>query len=81
MEVRGVGTGAATGVNWAGNLVVAAGFLGVVETVGAGWCFFGFAVVVAAGWAWCKGRYPETKGLAMEEVEEILRDGWGVGGR
>ncbi|TGZ84590.1 general substrate transporter [Ascodesmis nigricans] len=78
MNVRGVGTGAATATNWFWNLVVAAGFLMVVELVGAGWCFLAFAVVVAGGWVFAWGRYPETKGMRMEEIERLLKDGWGV---
>lgn len=76
--MRGVGTGAATATNWFWNLVIAAGFLVVVEAIGAGWCFLGFAVVVAGGWVVAWGRYPETKGMRMEEIEGLLKDGWGI---
>lgn len=78
MSVRGVGTGAATATNWGWNLVVAATFLGVVEHLGASVAFAAYAAVCAVGWAICWRIYPETGGLPMEEVERVLRDGWGV---
>jgi SP family myo-inositol transporter-like MFS transporter 13 len=78
MSVRGVGTGAATATNWTCNLIVAATFLGIVEVLGGAWAFAGYAGVCVVGWVVCWKIYPETGGLGMEEVEGLLKGGWGV---
>ncbi|KAI5776537.1 general substrate transporter [Geopyxis carbonaria] len=77
-NVRGLGTGLATATNWACNLLVAATFLGLVQALGAGAVFAGYAVVVMGGWGVAGRIYPETKGMGMEEVGGVLREGWGV---
>ena len=80
IRVRGVGTGLATATNWTCNLIVAATFLGISETPGGGaaWAFAGYALVCVFGLAVCWRIYPETGGLAIEQVEGVLKDGWGV---
>lgn len=80
IRVRGVGTGLATATNWMCNLIVAATFLGISETPGGGaaWAFAGYALVCVFGLAVCWRIYPETGGLAIEQVEGVLKDGWGV---
>ncbi|KAA8908199.1 general substrate transporter [Sphaerosporella brunnea] len=78
MAVRGVGTGAATATNWTWNLIVAATFLGILERLGGSWAFAGYSAVCLLGWILSWMTYPETGGLAMEEIEGVLRDGWGV---
>ena len=77
MRVRGVGTGASTGVNWATNLFVNLVFLELVVRAPGG-VFAGFAAVVAVGGALAWWGYPETRGLRMEEVEEVMAMGWRV---
>jgi SP family myo-inositol transporter-like MFS transporter 13 len=80
MRVRGAGTGLATASNWILNFFVGVSFLPAVENMygGAVGLFVLYALVCGVGAAavWCV--YPETKGLRMEEIEEVLRDGWGV---
>lgn len=78
MEVRGLGTGAATATNWFSNLVVASTFLIIVDVLGGTVAFAGYALVCAAGYVVVSRIYPETAGLQMEEIEDVLRDGWGV---
>ncbi|CCX05858.1 Similar to Myo-inositol transporter 1; acc. no. Q10286 [Pyronema omphalodes CBS 100304] len=81
MEVRGLGTGAATAMCWGSNMVVAGTFLGLLETLGGRGTFVGYAEVCALGFLVCWGIYPETRGMGMEEIEGLLRSGWGVEGR
>lgn len=78
MSVRGVGTGAATATNWGWNVIVAATFLFILETLGGAVAFVGYACVCLVGLGVCWRIYPETGGLGMEEVEGVLREGWGV---
>lgn len=37
-----------------------------------------YATVCAVGWVVIWGIYPETRGLGLEEVGGLLKDGWGV---
>lgn len=40
-----------------------------------------YAGICVAGWVALWRIYPETSGLGLEEVGDLLRDGWGVRGR
>ena len=42
------------------------------------WTFLIYAVVCAAGWVCAYMIYPETKGLELEEIRELLKDSYGV---
>lgn len=81
MRVRGPGTGMATATNWILNFIVGATFLPAVEWMwgGAQGLFIVYAAVCGVGWVAVNRIYPETRGLRMEEIEVVLRDGWGVG--
>jgi SP family myo-inositol transporter-like MFS transporter 13 len=83
MRVRGLGTGVATATNWILNFVVGASFLPAVELMygGAAGLFVFYALVCVAGTVAVWLVYPETKGLRMEEIEEVLREGWGNVGK
>lgn len=80
MRVRGLGTGMATATNWVLNFIVGVTFLPAVEWMwgGAQGLFIVYAVVCGVGWVAVNRIYPETRGLRMEEIEVVLRDGWGV---
>jgi SP family myo-inositol transporter-like MFS transporter 13 len=78
IEVRGVGTGAATATNWFWNLIISATFLLLLEAVGGAGVFTVYAVVCAGGLTVGWRVYPETGGLGMEKVQEVLAHGWGV---
>jgi SP family myo-inositol transporter-like MFS transporter 13 len=81
MRVRGAGTGLATATNWVLNFIVGATFLPAVELMygGAVGLFVVYAILCLAGAVAVWEVYPETRGLRMEEIEDVLRDGWGVG--
>ena len=40
--------------------------------------FFLYALICLVGWAGTWSIYPETKGLGLEDVQVLLKDGWGV---
>jgi len=68
----------ATATNWILNLIVGVP-CGGVGVWGAAGLFVFYALVcqcvaetLAVWW-----RYPEMKGLRMEQTEEVLREGWG----
>ena len=40
--------------------------------------FLVYAVICLVGWAGIWSIYPETKGLCLEDVQLLLKNGWGV---
>lgn len=81
LSVRSLGSGLSTASNWAANFVVGLSFLPLLEGLGPSWAFLLYAFICALGWAAVWRIYPETKGLSLEEVGEMLGEGWGVKGR
>lgn len=80
LSARSLGSGAATGANWASNFVVGLTFLPLMDALSPSWTFVLYAIVCVAG-LWMVNRiYPETSGLSLEEAASLLeRDDWGVG--
>lgn len=78
LSVRSLGSGLATATNWGSNFVVGLTFLPMMELLTPVWTFALYALICLIGWT-CSWRiYPETKGLGLEEMRGLLRDGWGV---
>lgn len=78
LSIRSLGSGLATATNWGSNFVVGLAFLPMMQFMTPVWTFVVYGVVCAAGWACVWTIYPETKGLGLEEVGGLLKDGWGV---
>lgn len=78
LSVRSVGSSLATATNWGCNTIVGLTFLPMMELLTPQWTFVCYAVVCAVGWCVIWRIYPETMGLALEEVGDLLKDGWGV---
>ena len=78
LSVRSVGSSIATATNWGCNTVVGLTFLPMMDLLSPHWTFTFYAVVCAVGWYVIWRIYPETMGLALEEVGDLLKDGWGV---
>lgn len=78
LSVRSLGSSLATATNWGCNTVVGVTFLPMMDLFTPMWTFVTYAIVCAIGWTviWCI--YPETMGLGLEEVGELLQRGWGV---
>lgn len=76
---RGLGTGLATATNWAGNLLIGATFLTMMERMTPSGAFGFYAALCAVGWCGVVGWYPDLSGFSLEEVGEILEGGFGVG--
>ncbi|ETN36423.1 uncharacterized protein HMPREF1541_08700 [Cyphellophora europaea CBS 101466] len=78
LSVRSLGSSLATATNWGSNTIVGLTFLPMMQFLTPGWTFVCYAVVCIAGWVIVKMIYPETMGLGLEEVGELLSEGWGV---
>ena len=71
--------GIAATANWLTNAAVAQTFLTLTRALGASGTFWLYAAVACLGGAWAWAWMPETKGLALEDVEELFRRRAGAG--
>jgi sugar porter (SP) family MFS transporter len=74
-RLRGYGASAATVANWSANLLVTLTFLTAVNGLGKDvvfWIYAGFAVVGIVFVRFC---IPETKGRALEDIDEYWTEG------
>lgn len=78
LPIRSLGSGLATATNWGSNFVVGLTFLPMMQFLTPVWTFVVYGVVCGVGWICVWAIYPETKGLGLEEVGGLLKDGWGV---
>ncbi|MFI0716735.1 sugar porter family MFS transporter [Streptomyces inhibens] len=73
LKVRGLAMGAAVFVMWVVNFAVALVFPVLLDAVGASTTFWFFGVMCVLSLLFCKRYAPETKGLALEDLEHELR--------
>ncbi|KIV78640.1 hypothetical protein PV11_06273 [Exophiala sideris] len=78
LSVRSLGSGLATATNWGCNTIVGLTFLPMMDLLTPTWTFVSYALVCLLGWLIIWQIYPETMGLGLEQVGELLKDGWGV---
>ncbi|KAJ6085918.1 hypothetical protein N7486_010199 [Penicillium sp. IBT 16267x] len=78
LNVRSLGSGFATATNWGSNFIVGLTFLPMMEWLSPTWTFVIYASVCAVGWVAVHRIYPEMSGLGLEDVKDLLANGWGV---
>jgi MFS transporter, SP family, solute carrier family 2 (myo-inositol transporter), member 13 len=78
LAVRSLGSSFATATNWGSNTIVGLTFLPMMQYLTPGWTFVCYAAICVGGWFVVHRIYPETMGLGLEEVGELLAEGWGV---
>ena len=78
ISVRGVGTGMATATNWAGSLVVSSTFLTMLENITPTGTFSFYAGLCALGEVFVFFLYPETSGMDLEQIQQLLTGGFNI---
>ncbi|KAJ9297979.1 hypothetical protein DTO271G3_4200 [Paecilomyces variotii] len=78
LNVRSVGSALATATNWGSNFIVGLTFLPLMEWISPSSTFLIYAAICVAGWVGVWAIYPEMSGLSLEQVKELLADGYGV---
>lgn len=78
LSVRSLGSGLSTATNWGSNFLVGLTFLPMMEYLTPTWTFAIYAIICIAGWICAWRIYPETRGLGLEDVRGLLKNGWGV---
>ncbi|MFI9046593.1 sugar porter family MFS transporter [Streptomyces sp. NPDC053427] len=73
LRVRGLAMGTAVFAMWLVNFAVALAFPVLLDAIGAGTTFWFFGVMCVLSLLFCKRYAPETKGLALEDLETELR--------
>ncbi len=73
MRYRGVGLTIVGVIAHAASLVVVAVFLSLEKSIGAG-VYFVFSCFVATGAVFVYARVPETRGLALQEIDALFGD-------
>ncbi|XP_022764498.1 inositol transporter 4-like [Durio zibethinus] len=76
LRYRGIGGGLAAVSNWISNFVVSVTFLSLTKALGSSGTFFLFAGFCTIGFIFIYLLVPETKGLQIEEVEQMLETGY-----
>ncbi|KAF1892292.1 hypothetical protein Lal_00010756 [Lupinus albus] len=72
LRYRGICGGIASTSNWISNLIVAQSFLSLTEAIGTSFTFMIFIFITIAAIIFVIIFVPETKGLPIEEVENML---------
>ncbi|KAL0912043.1 hypothetical protein M5K25_017986 [Dendrobium thyrsiflorum] len=72
LRFRGICGGIAATANWISNLIVAQSFLTLTQSIGTSMTFLIFGVISVAALFFVLICVPETKGLPIEEVENML---------
>ncbi|KAK7304080.1 hypothetical protein RJT34_15103 [Clitoria ternatea] len=72
LRYRGICGGMASTSNWVSNLIVAQSFLSLTQAIGTSFTFMIFIFITVAAIVFVIVIVPETKGLPIEEVENML---------
>jgi MFS transporter, SP family, sugar:H+ symporter len=73
LSVRGTAMGVAVCLHWGANFLVSQTFPVLLDGLGPGPVFLGYAVIGALAFLFVKALVPETKGRSLEEIEESLQ--------
>jgi hypothetical protein len=69
LNIRGVGMGIASAMNWIANLIITITFLSLVDAFGISSTFFCYAISGLMSWFYCYRYLPETAQVSLEQIE------------
>jgi hypothetical protein len=72
-RIRGRAVAIATAVNWGSAFLVSEFFLSMVNGIGADLTFGVFAAFCVIAWVWIFFAVPETKGLSLEQIQDMWK--------
>ncbi|KAM7265483.1 hypothetical protein ACFE04_003166 [Oxalis oulophora] len=75
LKLRAQGAGISVAVNRVMNAAISMSFLSIVNEITIGGAFFMFAVIAVVAWLFFFFLLPETKGVPLEEMEELFKNG------
>lgn len=78
LRVRSLGSGLATATNWSSNFVIGMTFLPMMNFFGPSTTFTLYGAICVCGWFLIWRIYPETAGLELEAIGDLLKEGFGV---
>jgi sugar porter (SP) family MFS transporter len=73
LSIRGLAMGVAVCLHWGANFLVSQTFPILLDDLGAGPVFLGYAGIGVLAFLFVKALVPETKGRSLEEIEESLQ--------
>jgi SP family myo-inositol transporter-like MFS transporter 13 len=78
LEIRAGGSAIATTACWVANLVISVAYLSQLNSLGAPGTYGLYLGFVAMGYIFIVFCYPESKGLSLDEVQNVFSDGFGI---
>jgi len=73
-RIRSRDVALATAVNWGSAWLVSQFFLSLVTAIGSSLTFWLLTFFRGLGWVWVYRSVPETKGLALESIQDLWKD-------
>jgi SP family sugar:H+ symporter-like MFS transporter len=74
LKIRGTAMGVAVILHWLANFIVSLTFPVLLETIGIGLLFLGYAGIGVAALLFVRTLVTETKGRSLEQIESALRE-------
>lgn len=77
-KIRGLGSSFATSTNWFGSMILSFFFLSLVKLISSSFTFLLFSINTLISFVFVYYLYPELSGLPLEQVQNLLDDGFNV---
>ncbi|CAG8193576.1 unnamed protein product [Penicillium olsonii] len=78
LEVRAIGTMLNTVTCWSTNIIISSTFLSMMKSWTPSGAFGFYSGICFFGWVFVIFFYPECKGMPLEAIRDVFRDGFGV---
>ncbi|KAI5476104.1 hypothetical protein MNV49_000422 [Pseudohyphozyma bogoriensis] len=78
LEIRAAGSAISSTALWLANLIISVSYLSMLNTLTPSGTYGLYAGFCALGFTFCLFCYPETKGLSIDETDQLFKDGYGV---